>query len=277
MFCINCGAENRDRAKFCQKCGKELLKRTLVKKVIDEVEVVDQKIAPYPYVISTTKLIVLSIATFGLYEIYWFYRQCKSTNFLLGIKRGKFTLLLDALFAGFTAFPLFKHISTIVSENDKENKIRPDLLATLFLIFNICIKASGFFILGQVVILVFVQKALNKYWEKRFDDKLVKSKFGTGDIVLTVIGAMLYALAFYGSVGNTNGESFKDLYRQNFVKACIEGDSTKVSYCTCVANYMTSNYSETELTRFDTEYESSGSLPKEIMAASTACISLLNQ
>ena len=39
--------------------------------------ITDERFQPRYYPVSTTKLVVLSILTGGLYEIYWFYKNWK--------------------------------------------------------------------------------------------------------------------------------------------------------------------------------------------------------
>jgi len=59
------------------------------------------------YAVSTVKLIVLSTLTFGLYDLYWFYKNW------VEIKRRENTKIIPwarALFASFYAFSCFDHV-----------------------------------------------------------------------------------------------------------------------------------------------------------------------
>ena len=65
MYCNNCGKNNPEGSKFCQHCGIKLDKKRVITPVEHQEktsteEGISSNTPPYPYVISTAKLIVLS-------------------------------------------------------------------------------------------------------------------------------------------------------------------------------------------------------------------------
>src|SRR3989344_6616325 len=121
MRCTYCKENNDKDSKFCQKCGKEIVSSHTLEPTqhTNSNEYVDVNNKPYPYIISNWKLITLCIATFGLYEIYWFYRHWKSFNAENGLKRSGFVLLIYSLFSPISSYFLFKHISKNIKDINK--------------------------------------------------------------------------------------------------------------------------------------------------------------
>src|SRR5258708_37159984 len=84
MYCKKCGKENPEESKFCQHCCVKFsehegtTENTHSSEHKSSYEVYNVKNSPYPYIISIPKLIILSTVTFGIYDIYWFYKQWKS-------------------------------------------------------------------------------------------------------------------------------------------------------------------------------------------------------
>src|SRR5947209_315207 len=84
MYCHDCGTLNPAGAQFCQECyttfaqAQVALDAQRIIELAAAVDYVDKNRAPYPYVISMWKLLVLSTLTLGFFNMYWFYRQWKS-------------------------------------------------------------------------------------------------------------------------------------------------------------------------------------------------------
>lgn len=251
MYCNNCGKNNPEGSKFCQHCGIKLDKKRVITPVEDKEKTsiersISSNTPPYPYVISTAKLIVLSIATFGLYEIYWFYKHWKS---LRADRNLKVTPWARALFATIMSYSLFKNVSNAVKDVDKNKGLEAGGLAVAYFILVILWKLpEPYWWLSMLSFLplIPVQNTLNYYWEKKFGNNLVRSKFGTWNYIWTIIGSILLILALYGTFstdgsltgqyGNTtttstesapvdtsntdNSTSLEATYEQNFMSTC---------------------------------------------------------
>jgi len=68
MYCANCGSANPDDANFCAACGTARRSSLFY------------PLEPLFLHISVTKLILMSVASLGLYEAYWIYKNWKYIN-----------------------------------------------------------------------------------------------------------------------------------------------------------------------------------------------------
>ncbi len=68
--CINCGAVNNDADTFCAACGSVLT-------TVANGDALTGPLDPLFLHISVTRLILMSVASVGLYEVYWIYKNWK--------------------------------------------------------------------------------------------------------------------------------------------------------------------------------------------------------
>ena len=194
MYCKHCGKKNPENSKFCQHCGLEIGNESNTDNAQHEEKHssdrhIGQEATPYPYVISNWKLIIMCLATFGIYEIYWFYRQWKSFNAENKLKHGSFALWMLALFSPLTSYSLFKHVSSDVKEVNHGKGLEAGALAIVYFFLTR-------FWLGFLP-LIPVQNKINLYWEEKYKEKLVRSGFGVWNWIIVVIVAVIMLLAFY--------------------------------------------------------------------------------
>lgn len=107
------------------------------------------------------KLVVLSLITFGLYEIVWFYKYWKVIKDSNGEKISPFW---RALFAGFSGFWLFPILEKYIKQHNLPAFSGIAIAITYFLL-NATYKASDpIWVLSllTVVILVIVQSKINE-------------------------------------------------------------------------------------------------------------------
>lgn len=206
IYCKKCGKENPDGSKFCQHCGIKFEKNDATAENTQSSEhsyshkVFTVNNSPFPYVISIPKLIVLSIATFGIYDIYWFYKQWKSFK----IERDlKVTPWARALFAGIMSYSLFKEVSKAVRSVDKtRNGLEAGGLAiAYFILVSLWKLPEPYWWLSMLSVLplIPVQNAINLYWQKKHNSKIVSSNFGAWNYIWSIIGGIIILLALYGS------------------------------------------------------------------------------
>jgi len=200
MKCSNCQEQNDKDSKFCQKCGRELIhhisedKSSIVHDSSSKYIGVSD--TPYPYVISNWKLIILCLATSGLYEVYWFYRQWKSFNAENKLKHGAFTIWMLALFSPLTSYQLFKHVSGDVKEINHGKGLEAGALAVMYFFLTR-------FWLGFLP-LILVQNKINLYWKKKYQEKLVRSNFGVWNWIIVIAVAVIILFAFYSEDTTTD-------------------------------------------------------------------------
>jgi len=83
--------------------------------------------------VSTTKFIIMSVCTLGLYELYWFY---KNWTYIKNLENTQIWPFWRALFAQFTAYFLFKRVRADVQEHALSNAVPAGGLAALFFLLN---------------------------------------------------------------------------------------------------------------------------------------------
>jgi hypothetical protein len=209
MYCNNCGKHNPEDSKFCQYCGKKIVIQA--KELADDVvgsqtspsqqtehtaEKINPKEPPYPYVISTTKFAILSVATLGIYEVYWFYKQWKSLKAERNLDIGP---LGRAIFAPFFSFSFFNHISEL---GEKYKKIPGRWLAAAYFALVVAnrIPEVGWVVASfSFLPLIPAQNAFNNYWNEKFEERVQKSGFGVWEILITIVGIGVILLAIYGT------------------------------------------------------------------------------
>lgn len=187
MYCNNCGIANPKNSKFCKHCGAKLHASITIRgKGLKNY--LDSEIPPYPYVISIKKLITLFVFTGGIYQLYWFYKHFKSFKWETDWRVNP---VARAIFSDFVAYSLFRRVSNSIKKVDKKEEIKAGWLAIIFAFFI----GSGFLpfpysfvAILSLIPLIPVQKAINYYWEKKYPDRIVRSKFGAGNIAWTIFG-----------------------------------------------------------------------------------------
>lgn len=209
MYCSECGRHNPEDSKFCQHCGAKFHEHYgahLVEKKPHEEELSANK-SPYPYVISTQKLVILTVVTFGLYEIYWFYRQWKSFKAERDLK---VTPWARSLFATIMSYSLFNEITKAVKSIDKSKSglEAGGLAIVYFIAVNLANLPDPYWWLYflSVIPLIYAQNAINFYWKEKYN-KVEVSKFGGWNYVWALIGGIVVLLAIYGTVDPSLSES----------------------------------------------------------------------
>ena len=143
---------------------------------------------------STLKLTVMSICTFGLYELYWFYKNW------VQIKANTGTNIMPvwrAIFAPFWAHSCFKHVKTSANENDVAESLPITLLAAMYLITTVLTQSPDPYWLVSFLSFAFiipvnsVAVKCNKKLLANFENN---ESFSTWNWVGFVIGGVLVLL-----------------------------------------------------------------------------------
>jgi len=210
MYCKKCGKENPEGSKFCQHCGIKFNEAHAPHTEGDQKshhtsssELMNSEDAPYPYVISILKLSILSVATFGVYEVYWFYKQWKSFK----VERElKVSPVARAIFAGIMSYSLFKEVSKAVRSVDKtKSGLEAGFLAiAYFILLSLWKLPESYWWLSilSFLPLIPVQKAINSYWKEKYHNKVTSSRFGLGNWIWSIIGGILVLLAIAGTISS---------------------------------------------------------------------------
>lgn len=162
------------------------------------------------YVVGIAKFTVLFLATFGIYSVYWFYRNWK----LYKIHHNEDIYpVARAIFNIFFAHTLFEYINVAIENKSKIHKWSPGLLATLYVLFAIAGRVLdrlsakeigspytdvGSFLMLFITcfILVKVQAAIN--FSQEVQDGSVNSKFTLANYLWCLPGLVLWLFAVLG-------------------------------------------------------------------------------
>lgn len=87
----------------------------------------------YFFTTSTFKLVLMSICTFGIYELFWFYK-----NWVLIKERTDQNIMpfWRAFFAPLWAYSCFKHIKSSANENNVTESLSIGLLAIVYFVLQ---------------------------------------------------------------------------------------------------------------------------------------------
>ena len=88
----------------------------------------------YFFTTSTLKLVLMSICTFGIYELYWFYK-----NWVLIKERTGQNIMpiWRSIFALFWAYSCFKHIKNSAAENNIQESLFIGVLGIVYFVLEI--------------------------------------------------------------------------------------------------------------------------------------------
>ena len=167
---------------------------------------IKEEAEPLFFPVSNVKLIVLSLCTLGLYQYYWFYKNWKIIK-----KREKFDIppFWRAVFAVIFCYPLFARITTSSSSLGIETKIKPAILATLWIVLlvspilpplvaNLPAWFSLMFLLA-VFVLTPIQSTVNDINYKSAPEHDLNKRFSPINITVIIIGGILLIMTVIGT------------------------------------------------------------------------------
>jgi hypothetical protein len=154
--------------------------------------VVNTSNVPKYFTVSTTRLVTLTLITFGYYLIYWFYKNWKAVQEATGEKAHP---VLSAIFAPLTSYELFGN----VRKNMRSFQEGPKVNAGMY--------AWGVFLLSPVLLafipILTAQKHMNFVKQKVFGEEHIK----TGTSIGEVLFVLLASLIAYGSIYSNSRDS----------------------------------------------------------------------
>lgn len=195
MYCKDCGGKILDDAKFCGKCGTKNLAE-------------DVKVNDYDFLyIPISRLIWVSILSFGIYTIYWFSANWTAIKKITGEKIEPFWRGVFSIFYSNKPFSLALKQAKDLGYKDNYNvnlmvafyviavigNRLVDKIPDTSLTFNLI-----WIVIGTMIIiypLIIVQKVIN--WSNSKKDRVFK-KIGLPEFGLIAIGwgiAILFAFA----------------------------------------------------------------------------------
>lgn len=180
------------------------------KAAVADVEPVTPYVMPVFFPVSRTKLVVMSVTTLSLYELYWYYR-----NWALIRDRGTYaTPWARALFAVFFCYALFARIRRHRADLPS-SRLPAGLLATGWIVSSIAgnfvdrIAGPPGFVVGTglvllvlpVLFLIPVQNAINTLNRAEVPDHDPNDRFTVWNWLWIVAGGSLTVLGMLGLAG----------------------------------------------------------------------------
>ena len=150
--------------------------------------------------ISARKLVIMSLCTFGVYEIYWFYRNWK---FLREKYNFKVSPLGRAIFTVFFCHSLFKTIREYAQQNDVGCNYKPAQLSLAYILLTLCVRAPDpFWIISVLTFIPLLpaQKVINGLTNKLSSNSDIDSKFSGLNILAVVLGCIAWVLIILGMI-----------------------------------------------------------------------------
>jgi hypothetical protein len=157
------------------------------------------------FVISPLKLALLSLATFGIFEIVWLVKQWRAVREQTGQRCSP---LFRGLFAIFFINKLFSYIRGEVQNAGIATGTSVGALTAVFIAGSVVSSIAGRIDVGPVWLVGFVtilplvqmQKEINQLAVRESPDALQGLGDGVGAIVLLVLGAVWWCLVFVSFV-----------------------------------------------------------------------------
>lgn len=183
--CKNCGSEDLDGAiSYCYNCGTNFKKDVQIN--INEDNCFQT--------LSIWKLFAMSIFTFGLYDLFWFYRTWETVQKQVKYKISPFW---RAFFSNITSFSLFPVLNNYVKRHNDKEAFHPILLAVILVIVGGLEKLPDpYWLISyfSVIVLMFLQNKINKI-NQEFYPNASQNKWNGKNIVILVLGFVWLAIA----------------------------------------------------------------------------------
>ena len=155
--------------------------------------------APIYFAVSPLKLVLMSICTMGIYELYWFYK-----NWVLIKERENSDIMpfWRAFFAYFFCYSFFKRVQVSAEAVSLKKSMSPGLLTTGWIIVNILVKLPDPFWLityFAVIFLLPVQTVVNDINDVVAPGHNKNGNFTGWNILGLVVGGLFFVLILLGT------------------------------------------------------------------------------
>ncbi|KYQ80712.1 hypothetical protein AWW73_16045 [Acinetobacter lactucae] len=146
-------------------------------------------------IISVNKIIFLSIISLGLYPIWWMF---KAWRFFLIKDNLNIMPAARAIFSILFLYSLFNHIKKYAKEQGYPNDFSSGWMYLGYLITSLLVRLPDpywLISLCSIIFLIPAFKALN-YAQKQLNTTIEQEKFNTPQIILIIIGSIMWLLIF---------------------------------------------------------------------------------
>lgn len=154
---------------------------------------------PAFFAVSPLKLAVMAIATFGLYEVYWFYKNWK---IIKGRAKSSIMPFWRAIFGVIWCYPCFREIGNVAESRGLSLPSSPGLLAVAWIILTLMWRLPDPYWLIcflTPIILIPIQNTINRLNTLVAPNHNPNSRFTVWNIVGVVVGGTLFVFAIIGA------------------------------------------------------------------------------
>jgi hypothetical protein len=169
------------------------------KSITTKVSSSNTDLQPLFFPVSLFKLLVLSFATLGIYECYWFYKNWKMIK---ARQQTDIKPFWRAFFLVIYCHPCFKEIQRESDAHFNETSPSLTLLTIFYIILKVCWRLPSpywdicFF---SSLLLLPLQKMVNRLNADVAPDHDPNSRFSGWEITLAIIGGIVFMLGIIGS------------------------------------------------------------------------------
>ncbi|RKP57989.1 hypothetical protein D7Z26_00280 [Cohnella endophytica] len=148
--------------------------------------------------------VFLSVLTFGLYDLYWYYRNWKYLKKYKGLNISpvwRTIGILVPIFGLYLIYSAHKDYHNLIKEEGVNRTIYPGLIVVAIIITGLLTRLPDpYWLLCflSTIPLAIVQKILNELWRKVQPGLIHRTKFRGRQIFLIVIGVIWWLLAIIG-------------------------------------------------------------------------------
>lgn len=274
MYCQNCGEKLKTNDKFCPSCGEKVLNEDMNPK--SEVD----KTADVTFVvISSTRLIIFSLLSFGFYSVYWFALNFAAIKERREARDKKTQPKLFGLFNTLTAQILFDELHLILKEGRGRGfRIHPFFYALLHFIGMVILAPITFIITALVF-----QAHLNEY-QNVGGYNIEKIRVRLWELFIVVIGILFFILSLISGVidgldttqtdiYSISEQEYGEEYRTAYIGACNES-GVDLAHCNCTYQYILDRAGFDGFITLSEEYARTEIPPPVMESAIDACFYL---
>ena len=201
--CPECGQSLSDSAQTCLNCGWSRYRPSAATlSMPTDVAVVDTaSVVTFPlFPVATHKFILLTVFSFGVYEVYWFYQNWKR---IAETSNEAMSPFWRAIFAPLWGFSLFGHIRDLAASEGVVTRWSPTVLATLYLLLHLLYRLPDpwwLICLATVVPMVPVQQAAQRINERKLDvaSEDRNHRYSGKNIAVICVGGLMLSLLVLG-------------------------------------------------------------------------------
>ena len=197
-YCPHCGAAAEADTLFCPSCSRPIVGGS-------------ESAAPVPYLISPARIVLLSILSSGLYNIYWIYKTWQHYRDHTGAEAYPIWHGLTQLVPFYMIAIFLDHMRAfrrLAEQAGVESRITVGWYLAAVLTSWI-LSGFGFIpwvglfltVVGIALVIwmtIHAQTSINYYWDQMYSARLRSVAVGKGEVIVSILGVILWLLTLAG-------------------------------------------------------------------------------